>query len=84
MVIICKKFGEKKLRGFLKENVTLFVPKFKKLCEEEDLEAIENYTEMFIDFADCEIDSLIQGNENDILNSIILGFSFEGRQFKQT
>ena len=82
LVIIWKTLKDTKLKDFLKKNLSLLVPKFKRIWEMENLESITSYTELFVDFGDSYIESIMAGREIFILENIILGYSYEGRQFK--
>jgi hypothetical protein len=82
ILILCKKFKEKELSSFLRTNLLLLENKWKRMCEQEDIESIETYSSMFCDLADWEIDYIIENSDLKILMINLMLFNFEGKHEK--
>lgn len=81
LLILCKKFEDKELGNFLSQNLLLLEPKCKRICEEENIEAVETYATMFTDLGDCQLMNILNGDPQ-IIRIILMFFKIEGKHFK--
>ena len=82
LLVLWKKMEELKLSELLKQNLLLLESKCKKLCEDEDIEAIETYALMFTDLGDWNVKNIIKTGDIRILDILQHFFKIEGKHFK--
>ena len=82
LLVLWKKMDEHKLSSLLKQNLLLLEPKWKRIWDEEDIEAVETYALMFTDLGDYEITNIVKTGDSTILNIILGFFKIEGKHFK--
>ena len=83
ILVLWSKFGNTSLSTFMKNNLLLLEDKCQRICDQEDIDSIETYASMYADLADCEMSSISNGENLQILKICLLFYSFEGKHFKQ-